>query len=262
MKKHKKQKRKPRVPIVGIGFDRDVEISYIHIDEGQKLIFKDEHGNLLEPSVVTVGDAYLRRSKPKVLRELPAEPTDIKLDVKRLLRSHDATLVVDTNYHDFGDFRLCVSASILILYEIEESRRMANFSPQSSLVFSAPCTENPERFGWWDIIERFMKSPFCESSKSYGLVVDSDLRDLSGINSRQTAVWEQNYLPAGFQILYASADVRRKNYINQAISLCDKRAGKALSQILPGFDRAKMRERLNQAEHFRLCYVKSKDEVQ
>src|SRR3990170_2726588 len=95
-RKNRKQERKPRVPIVDIGFNRDVAISYIEIDDKQRLVVKDEHGNLLEPSVVTVGDAYFRHAKPKVLRQLPTEPTDIKLDVKHLLKSHDATLAVDT----------------------------------------------------------------------------------------------------------------------------------------------------------------------
>jgi hypothetical protein len=257
MQKHKNQqhKRKARVPIVGIGFDRDVAISNIGVNDGRGLVFKDEEGNILVPSMAIVGDAYLRRTKPKVLRQLSVEPTNILLNIRYLLRSHDATLAVDTSYHDLGGCCLCVSASILILYEIIEARRMADFHPQSSPVFVAPNRENPERFGWWDIIQRFSESPYHNPDKSYGLVVDSDLRDLPAINNRDVPIWDQHYLPSSFQLLYASADVGSENYINQAIGICDKLAKTTLHQVLAAFDQDKLRKECDIEECYRMCYL-------
>jgi len=258
---------KPRVPIIGIGSDKDIEISCINIDKDRKLILKDEHGNVIEPSCITVGDSYFRSSKPpKILRQLNADPTDIRLDTKQLLRNQNATLVVDTGYQDFEGLRLCVSASIFISYEMKETRRMANFSPQANLVFCLLRDgENPERLGWWDIIERYTKSPFHTINDSYGLVVDSDLRDLSNINKRTAKVWNQNYLPANFQILYASADVGLESYINKAIRLCDKRAKRALTDILRvlrGASLGEMKRILERKGYFKLFYVNFTDDLQ
>ena len=263
MRKRKKQKivRKPRAPIIAVGFDKDVEISCINIDVNRRLVFKDSLGNVLEPSSVTVGDAYLRPSKPKVLRQLQSEPSDIRLDTKRLLRNHDATSVIDTNYRDFGDFRLCVSASTLILYEVLDTRRMANCYLQANLVFCTSSTENPERFGWWDIIERFVGSPYYESNKRYGLVVDSDLSDLSGINMGTAPVWRGNYLPNGFQVLYASADCGHESYINQEIRWCDKRSKSILSQIIPLVNLVELKKRLWQTDYLKLAYLRARDEL-
>lgn len=263
MRKRKKQKivKKPRAPIVTIGFDKDVEISFINVDENRRLVFKDSLGNVLEPSSVTVGDAYLRPSKPKVLRQLQSELSDIRLNTKWLLRNQDATSVIDTNYHDFGDFRLCVSASTLIFYNVRDTRRMANCYVQASLVFCTSSTENPERFGWWDIIERFIRSPYYESNKCYGLVVDSDLSDLSRINMGTASVWRENYLPNGFQVLYASADCGQESYINQEIRLYDKRSKRILSQIISAINLVEIKKRLRQIAYLKLAYVNIRDEL-
>jgi hypothetical protein len=262
MRNHKKQKmiKKLRVPIVTIGFDKDVEISSINVDKNRQLVFKDSLGNLLEPSSVTVGDAYLRPSKPKVLRQLQSESSNIRLNTKWLLGNQDATSVIDTNYRDLGDFRLCVSASTLILYDVRDMKRMANCYLQSSLVFCTSSTENPERFGWWDIIERFIRSPYYEINKSYGIVVDSDLADLSRINMRTVPVWRENYLPNGFQILYASADCGQESYINKEIRRCDKRSKRILSQIISAINLVDIRRNLQQIDYLKLCYVNIRDE--
>lgn len=229
-KKSRKPGRKRRAPIVELGFDRDVEISFIEVDGG-RLVFKDEKGNVLEPSTVTVGDAYLRPKKPKVLRQLAADPANIVLDTKELLKGQFATLVVDTNCHDFVDFRLCVTSAILILYENRNGRRVGNCYHQADFVFCTNSRQNPERFGWWDVLRRFTESSYYDASGTYGLAVDSDLRDLPNMNSRQSPVWNQHFLPSGFQILYASADAGRESYINKEMRLCHEQAEKRLAQV-------------------------------
>jgi len=258
--KGKNQRRKPRLPIVGLDFGRDVEISYINI-ENKQIISKDEQGILLEPTFVSVGDAYLRKSRPKVLRQLQAEPTSIKLDTKQLLRSQDATIIVDTNYRNCGDFRICICSSTIVTYQMESGRRIAYCYPQANLLFYAPCTENPERFGWCDILKRFTDSALYDDKKIYGLVVDSDLGELSSINKRETSVWHQYYLPDGFQLIYASADAGRESYINQVMKKCDKRAGKVLSQVLPNIKVVETRKALGENECLPLCYLRFKDEI-
>jgi uncharacterized protein (UPF0303 family) len=251
---NRQQTRKPRVPLVSIGFDRDVAISHIEFGGDQRLIFKDERGNVLEPEVVTVGHAYWRRRKLKVVRQLPTEPNNIVLDVKRWLRDQEATLAVDTSYKDLGGCRLCVSAFILIRYEMHGQKRMAEFSPQSSVVFVAPDAGNPERFGWWDILQRFSESPYYDPHKSYGLIVDSDLNDLSTINSRDAALWGRRYLPEGFHLVYASSDTGQESYINQAITMCDRLAKSTLAHVLEVTEPNKVLKEFSGAEH-RLCYV-------
>lgn len=253
--KRTSQKRKRRFPIVDLAFDRDVAIAFIHVDDQNRLTFKDEEGHLLQPSVASIGEGYLRPRKPKVLRQAQANPTEIRLDVQHVLRNHEATLAVDTTYYEIGGCRLCVSASILISYQTAESRRFADFSPQASLVFVAPGIGNPERFGWWDIIQRFSESTQYSSDKVFGLVVDSDLNEIAAINDRKAPVWEQQYLPAGFQIVYASADSGGESYINQAIKMCDKLAARTLSEVLAVANKEKIRDELGKVGYHRICYV-------
>lgn len=183
------------------------------------------------PTSATVGEAYIRKSKPKILRQIQSDPTNIILDTTLLLKNHDVTLVVDTNYQVHEDFYVCVSSSTVIIYEIEEGRRIGYSYPQDDFLFSTTQKENPERFGWWDIIARFTNSPLYNDKNNCGLVVDSDLKELTKINSREATIWGEHYLPIGFQILYASADSGRESYINKEIKLCDSRAKKTLSQV-------------------------------
>jgi hypothetical protein len=258
--KAKKQTKKQRTPIVGLNFGKSVEISYIDF-EGKRLVFKDEQGEILEPVNVTVGDAYHRKFKPKIVRQLQVDPTNIILDTKHLLQNYEIILFVDTNYHKLRDFYLCVSSSILVKYEIEDGRRIGYGYPQSDFLFCASYSEKPERFGWWDIIKRFIDSSFYNENGNYGLVVDSDLKDLPKINSRQAPVWEQYLLPAGLQILYASADTGKESYLNQEIKLCDKQAKKVLPIITPLFDADKLSSILKDKLYSPICYLADKNEA-
>lgn len=248
--------RKPRIPIIGIDFDKDVEISYINIDENKRVIFRDENGNLLEPSTVSIADGYNRLTKPKVLRQIQSDPLNILLDTKKLFKKYDGTLVVDTNYYDIEGYRICVSASILILYEEIDLRRNALLLPQDCLLFCTKSLENPEKYGWWDIIDRFSNSKIYNPDGFYGIVVDSELGSLPDINKRTLPIWSENTLPSNFQILYASADAGQENYINQTIRKCDKLASKVLKGILPLLDINEIRKNLQISEYFKYYYLK------
>ncbi|MEO9966801.1 MAG: hypothetical protein ABJF11_13470 [Reichenbachiella sp.] len=228
--------KKQRGKIVSLDFDRDTEISNINIDSDNNIIFSDEQGNRLTPKAVTTGDAYLRKKKPKVLRSASQDVNKIQLNLKKSLKKYDQLFFIDTNFKKYESHYFCISSSFLGLWNNPEERRMINIHPQPSLVFLSPIDSKPERFGWWDLIQRIKSSEVYQSNSSVGVVVDSDLGELSSINAGETPVWGNNEIFRGFEFIYSSADVGMGFWTNRIIKDCDKRSStihKLLEQQIP-----------------------------
>jgi hypothetical protein len=76
--------------------------------------------------------------------------------------------------------------------------------PQGAFEFH-DATIAPERIGWWDTIRRMTAHPVVRGSVA--LIVDSDLGRLTALNAREEPILDGFYLPEGFTLLYASAEI-------------------------------------------------------
>ncbi|MBB2713985.1 hypothetical protein N2597_11550 [Rhizobium sophoriradicis] len=66
------------------------------------------------------------------------------------------------------------------------------------------------------------------------MIVDSDLGNIPAFNDRTLPVFEQSLLPAGVQLIYASADSGSENVINRVLQTADYASKQVLDAISVG----------------------------
>jgi hypothetical protein len=131
--------------------------------------------------------------------------------------------------------KLCVSASVLAYVELSEPvpRDGGVFQdwavrvvPQAAHVFRNPRV-NPELVGWSELINRLGGSLTLQRGDKVGVIVDSELNQLGAFNRRTAPVLGGQYLPDGFEFLYASSD-SSEHVQNKLLRICDRTSTRVL----------------------------------
>lgn len=75
--------------------------------------------------------------------------------------------------------------------------------------------------------EKISKNPDLK----VGIVTDHDLGNIDKYNSRKIPILNSLYLPENIKLIYASADKKNASFLNQLMSMCDKRATEILNRL-------------------------------
>lgn len=103
--------------------------------------------------------------------------------------------------------------------------------------FCIECIEvktKPENFGWVAALEQLHSKGYITTSTKVGMIVDSDLGNISAYNSRKKEVVPGTLLPANVQLIYASSDVGRENIVNKILAVADSVSSQSLAAIQSG----------------------------
>ena len=95
-------------------------------------------------------------------------------------------------------------------------------------------SDKVENFGWLAAIEELTARGFMPQSTRVGMVVDSDLGNLSDYNNRRKPFIGTHFLPPNVQLIYASADVGKENIVNKVLSVADSVSGQVLDAVISG----------------------------
>lgn len=228
------------------------EATYIGWNEKDKCIeLRNSEGHVSDKHLVSIGEAYKREGKrPKVLRQF-INPTGgvIGTDPKPIV--YDRYLAVDTSYKPFGENYICTTGCLMLNQHLDHDKGINRgdaiiMNAPPPLIFLAKPGINPERYGWMKVIEGLLKSEFYNIDWSYGIVVDSDLKDLPKINAKEEPICDEFYCPDNISLIYASADVGKEHLTNKLIRATDKIANESLKIALASFEGKESEEIPNQ----------------
>jgi hypothetical protein len=222
MKKIKKKVRKQRAVELKVDFGKANQvITGMNQGDDGTFTFYGEHGEVIHPVRIEVGSAYIRgNKKPKTLTRVPCNPESIQTDPNRLLAKFDFLFAVDTNTKQIGAVKVSVSAAHHIWdIRVTKDRWDVKCTPQNPFEFH-DSSDLPEKVGWWEIIQRIQVHGF---KGEVGLIVDSDMDQLTEINARSRPLVGNFHLPDGIELIYGCGDRGTQEYItNAAISHCDR----------------------------------------
>lgn len=154
---------------------------------------------------------------------------DHVFDPESLLIGFDHIFAIDTNTKSLGEDSISVSGVVHGFLSFEEDQVRLNYTPIFLLEFWNAQTK-PERLGWYALISAIERNPdFAE--KKVGIIVDSELGELDGLNERRSPLDEAYFLPTGFELIYATGDVA-SNATNKLIRLCDRLASLKLDEVI------------------------------
>ena len=83
------------------------------------------------------------------------------------------------------------------------------------------------------VIQFITQDQAYNTNQKIGIIVDSDLGNLPAYNARSLPIYFDFYLPTNFELIYASAEVGKTEFlVNRLIALCEDMAKSLLAQIL------------------------------
>ncbi|RYG29422.1 MAG: hypothetical protein EON93_16735 [Burkholderiales bacterium] len=92
----------------------------------------------------------------------------------------------------------------------------------------------PENFGWLAALDALVKEGFVGAAPRIGVIVDSDLGNISCYNQRKLPVDSGEYLPVNVQLIYATADSGKESAMNWALGIADSAASQVFAALEGG----------------------------
>jgi len=227
-RKKRKQQKKDRGIINTIDMGEKVE-AYISVDSKGKVSFL-HNGVALEPRSVYVESSYERKKGLKILNRTPLIEPRIATDPNEALMKYEHIFAIDTNTKTIRNEKISVTCVVYCILSRISGRLKARYNPVFYIKF-ANAGKRAEKIGWMLAIKNILTNPKIAASQRIGVVVDSDLQNIPVFNRRDKAIDDNFYLPASFELVYASSDAGKEYLANKLISCCDTEANKALKNI-------------------------------
>jgi hypothetical protein len=235
-KKYKKccLEKKPRQQIVMVGSPEPLS-GFYYDHEKMELVGLSADGRVVQPAVTYSQTHYEGQSgKEKVLARIQGKVIrDTAALMRCLSSSFDLLIGIDTNTRSMNGEKISVSGVVFcVVQEIEEYKNYDVNFPWHGMILFRNCPEalHPEKYGWWAIIQGFLRDP-RNASKRVGFVTDHDLGNHSLYDGRTAPIFHQVYLPANFSMMYGRSDGPNENLLNHLVKLSDRKSTEALSEI-------------------------------
>ncbi len=179
----------------------------------------------IRPRNITLSKSYKKKNgKDKIISSLQVSESRI-LELDDSIKNFDVIFIVDTN-SKASDKHPFKSISCVLEAEIKSNEK------ENHIEFDVIYRQNfltkdnhqkPENEAWYLTIQ-YMKERYPSSymTQNFGLVVDSDLGNISAYNNREKPFIRDVFLPPNVKLIYASSDVGKENIYNKLISISDK----------------------------------------
>ncbi len=221
--------KKKRSAHTVIEFDIPVQADSFRYKDG--IIEVMYEGEVVTPDRGQVRISYDRPKGSKLLNATPIEET-VCLDPNLQLTEYYQIVAVDTNTKRLGDTTISMAGVFLgVANKIAGDKINFTIQPCVLYEYRGLSPENAERYVWRKLLHELTNEEKL-TDKKIGVVIDSSLSDLRAINERTLPVYEDYYLPDGYNLIYASSDAGMEYAVNKMIRQCDKIANQKIDVVL------------------------------
>jgi len=187
------------------------------------------------PERVNYEVGYAREKKRKLLNNISMDQNRLSANPNLALKKFKFVFALDTNSNCVNDQVISVTGVVLCKLKFGRRAMKIQYAPTQCLEFRniKDFHNNAEKIGWIKCIQLMLQNPTYNPKWKIGIVVDSDLGNLAGYNNRSTPIYSDFYLPPNFELIYASAEVGKREYlVNRLIATSEKMAKFLLTNIL------------------------------
>jgi hypothetical protein len=170
---------------------------------------------------------YFGENKVRTLWEIPKDKDDHSLDFLKKLKRYDNILAMDTNSIIIKEEKYSIGIAGHVIGEITETFEKWDFKAIKKLFVLIGEGEKIENRNWKNLIEYILQHPNYNPESKIGIIVDSDLGEISNYNRQSKPIIGDFFLPKNFEFIYAS-DKAQDNALNAAIKHCHYVADKSL----------------------------------
>ena len=223
-KRQKPRGRRPRPTRVIIELPEDLPIDYIFNPHNGSAIQISVNGRIVTPLKVTIENFYQKTKREKIINKFVYEHGWAFHEANVAIGRYDSLYAIDTNTTRHKSGRL-LSVSVVYAATVQavdnglSMFEAAPFRAQASLHQK----DKPEMEGWVWLIDELLPMLDNGTVRRIGIVVDSELGILEGLNARTTPLTNGCFLPAGIEFIYATDSAGTDQFaVNKLISSCDK----------------------------------------
>lgn len=181
--------------------------------------------------------SYERPKGPKVVSRIPQADPALSFDGSAaLFKNYDFLCAVDTNTRVINDQKISVVGVVTFRQAPppEGASEYWALDVPFCWEFVGLKVEKPENFGWLAALEELHHRRLVTAEMRIGMVVDSDLGNLTDYNAQRKPFFETRLLPKNVQLIYASADTRGESLLNRVLKIADSVSGQVLDAVATG----------------------------
>jgi len=237
---------------------RPVEVKSFSVSAEGSFEFFDENSDSIEPVKTTLERGYERVKGLKVLSRMPISSRGpLSSDPNLALQKYDTIFAIDANTKSIRGTEVSVAAIVLGKWTERLPTLKLGFSPMWALEFhNVDC--HPDLLALKHIVLQMESDPRRVQAGRVALIIDSNLRDLESIVSRQTPILDDCYFPSWADLIFAS-DAAQDSVCNLLLRQSDRAANNLLRQIEANLSPAiSQTESPEHASYFRLWHFGKK----
>lgn len=203
---------------------------------GTSKVFNSFTNEALETDGMALG--YIGENKWRTTARINSQKDDHSYSLKSKLDRFKHLVAIDTNTTIINgssfEKPVSVSVGVAILLVVEESEA-ARLEMINRPFLASLDSVKPENENWVQLIQLLVKSCACEDPRLVGIVVDSDLGNLDDFNNRTKPLFNNFYLPEGYELIFASDKVN-DTIFNEMIHRCHLQAKKLIDSFRQKFE--------------------------
>lgn len=225
-----KRSLKPRSTSLMVSFKEPVTISGVGVTSDGAVRFMTDGASQVETSFIET--TYERAKGKKVVNRSPVDPSSLSISLNGVLRQYETIFALDTNTRKVAGMQISVAGIVLAKWRASfNGMPILAFGPTQAIELrDVDCS--PDLVAWRTFLEVLEANPDRRSMGRVAVIVDSHLNALNAMNARKSPILDDYYLPAGFELTYASSDVGVvESVTNKLLALADRSANDLLNQL-------------------------------
>jgi hypothetical protein len=220
-----------KIRAIKLFLDINSQIIFVFGKRDTAIFIKPEILKPLETNIVTY---FKKNEKNKVLNACFLGSGHPVADIHFAMADCKVMVAVDTNYRDVPGFGKVAATTAIEAYfnkTTEDSIHMQLGSKRQKITIDPP--GNPEIYGIGIIMYHFFETNPELRDKHVGVITDTNLDLLKGMNQRTVPFFENMLLPENITLFYATRDSGSAEFMaNKLIRMCDKESVKYLNKYI------------------------------
>jgi hypothetical protein len=217
MKEARRKKNRTTSLVLDMGYP--VDLRFIKEMADGRIVVETKDGPVL-PARAWVETTYPREKGDKVTNRIHVKSEALVFGPDLALTQYEWIFAVDTNKPSATE---PVTLTAIVQAQVNQCEpNLYRIGIASEKVVEIHNAEHSgERDGWWLVISSIINR---EDGKKIAILVDAHFSDLPEINRREQPVIGNSYLPAGFDLIYASSDKPNDSIANRLLRRADDNA--------------------------------------
>jgi hypothetical protein len=188
-----------------------------------EIVFTDDAGSKVIPEYMERSLHYERPKGPKIQSRNRVDRGLVTIGGLSEYAKYESLFVVDTNCQEIGSEKVCAACFFAFRLTPHGDKFRVEPEPVLSFYEFRGVSANPELLAILKVATDVAGSTGVSAAARFAIITDSALAQHDNINSRTIPIYGGQYLPAGFTLLYASADTGHE-FLNRLIRFCDREA--------------------------------------